>query len=409
MKLRYLSIALGLSGLLAACDQPPSNTQNTEPATTVATVIDSSPVLATVNGEPITEAVFELYQQQMQARAPGNPAALNREAILNEVINLELARQSGEKEGVGKDTKVQLQIEQQKRAVLASAAIQQHMSEPITEAVFELYQQQMRARAPGNPAALNREAILNEVINLELARQSGEKEGVGKDTKVQLQIEQQKRAVLASAAIQQHMSAHPVTDEELKKIYDEQVPKGNEYKARHILVEEEDAAKKLIAELDKGADFSELAKEHSTGPSGKSGGELGWFSPKQMVAPFSEAAASLEKGAYTKEPVKTQFGWHIIILDDSRATTPPSFEQVKPQLQAFVQKQRVQQYITGLRESANIVMTTPPAAAAPQPEVAEQAASAEPAEPAESAESVKPADEKKDEPAGEESSGDEQK
>jgi len=322
MKLRYLSIALGLSGLLAACDQPPSNTQNTEPATTVATVIDSSPVLATVNGEPITEAVFELYQQQM------------------------------------------------------------------------------RARAPGNPAALNRETILNEVINLELARQSGEKEGVGKDTKVQLQIEQQKRAVLASAAIQQHMSAHPVTDEELNKIYEEQVPKGNEYKARHILVEEEDTAKKLIAELDKGADFSELAKEHSTGPSGKSGGELGWFSPRQMVAPFSEAAASLEKGGYTKAPVKTQFGWHIIILDDSRATTPPSFEQVKPQLQAFVQKQRVQQYITGLREDATIVMTTPPAAEAPQPEVAEQAASAEPAE---------PADEKKDEPAGEKPGGDEPK
>ena len=319
MKLRYLSLALGLSGLLAACDQLPSNTQNGEPAATVESVIDSSPVLATVNGAPITEAMFELYQQQMQARAPGNPAAMNRETILSEVINLELARQSGEKEGVSKDTKIQLQIEQQKRAVLASAAIQQYLS------------------------------------------------------------------------------ANPITDEELKKIYDEQVPKGDEYKARHILVEEEDAAKKLIIELDGGADFSELAKEHSTGPSGKSGGELGWFSPKQMVAPFSEAAAKLEKGAYTKEPVKTQFGWHIIILDDSRASAPPPFDQVKPQLQTFVQKQRVQQYITGLREGANIVMNTPPAATAPQPAVTEQAATAE------------PADENKDEPANEASGGDEQK
>jgi len=325
MKLRYLTLALGLSGMLAACDQPPSNTKSAASTTTVATVNDSSPVLATVNGAPITEAVFELYQQQMQARAPGNPAALNRESILNEVINLELARQSGEKEGVSKDTKVQLQVEQQTRAVLASAAIQQHMS------------------------------------------------------------------------------ANPVSDEDLKKIYEEQVPKGDEYKARHILVEDEDAAKKLIAELDKGADFSELAKQHSTGPSGKSGGELGWFSPKQMVAPFSEAAASLEKGAYTKEPVKTQFGWHIIILDDSRSATPPSFEQVKPQLQAFVQKQRVQEYINGLREGANIVMTEPPTAAeAPQPEATEQAASTEPAEQpaasAEPAEAAESADEKKDEP-----------
>ena len=331
MKLRYLSLALGLSGLLAACDQPPANTKSTESTTTVATVTDSSPVLATVNGAPITEAVFELYQQQMQARAPGNPAAMDREAILNEVINLELARQSGEKEGVGKDSKVQLQVEQQTRAVLASAAIQRYMS------------------------------------------------------------------------------THPVSDEDLKKIYDEQVPKGNEYKARHILVEEEDAAKKLIAELDKGADFSELAKKNSTGPSGKSGGELGWFSPKQMVAPFSEAAASLEKGAYTKEPVKTQFGWHIIILDDSRATTPPPFEQVKPQLQAFVQKQHVQEYITNLRKDANIVMTTPPAAAAPEPEVTGQAASAEPAESAEPAASAEPSDEKKDETESGKASESEQK
>ncbi|MFQ5643436.1 MAG: peptidylprolyl isomerase [Thiogranum sp.] len=301
MKLHYLGLALTLSGLLAACDQRPSSSQNTQVATpAVATVNDTSPVLATVNGAPITEAVFELYQQQMQARAPGNPAAMNRDAILNEVINLELARQNGEKEGLGKDTRLQLQIEQQRRAVLASAAIQQYLS------------------------------------------------------------------------------ANPITDEELRKLYDERVPKGNEYKARHILVDDEETARKLIAELDGGADFSELAKANSTGPSGKTGGELGWFSPKQMVAPFSEAAAKLEKGAYTKEPVKTQFGWHIIILDDSRTAAPPSFEQVKPQLQTFVQKQRVQQYITKLREGANIVMNTPPPATTAPAATAEPAASTEP-------------------------------
>ncbi len=319
MKLRYLSLALALSGLLAACDQRPTASQNTPPSAAAATVNDTSPVLATVNGAPITEAVFTLYQQQMQARAPGNPAAMNRDTILNEVINLELARQSAEKKGLGKDTRLQLQVEQQKRAVLASAAIQQYLTD------------------------------------------------------------------------------HPITDEELKKLYDEQVPKGNEYKARHILVDDEETAKKLIKELDNGADFSELAKANSTGPSGKSGGELGWFSPKQMVAPFSEAAAKLEKGTYTKEPVKTQFGWHIIMLDDSRTATPPSFEQVKPQLQAFVQKQRVQQYISGLREGAKIVMNTP-------------AAPADSAAPAESAKAAaKPAEEKKDEAAHETNSGEQPK
>ncbi|MEA3244495.1 MAG: peptidylprolyl isomerase [Pseudomonadota bacterium] len=295
MKLAYLTLALGLGGLLAGCDQVPLNAADQSPASTATAVNDTSPVLATVNGSPITEGVVELYEQQLSARRPGNPA--------------------------GQD----------------------------------------------------RRAILEEVINLELARQGGEKEGLDKDTTVQLQIDQQRRAVIATAAIQHELEANPVSDEELKKIYQEQAPSGDEYKARHILVKEEDEAKTLIVELDNGADFSELAKQHSTGPSGKSGGELGWFSPKQMVAPFSEAVAGMEKGTYTKQPVKTQFGWHIIILDDTREASPPPFEQLKPQLQAFVQKQRVQAYITRLRESATIEIKEQPPAAADQAEPADAA------------------------------------
>jgi peptidyl-prolyl cis-trans isomerase C len=233
-----------------------------------------------------------------------------------------------------------------------SAVVATVNGKPITEAVLDLYEQQMKGHRPG--PAPDRETVLDEVINLELASQSGASEGLDKDTDIQLKIDQQRRAVIATAAIQKFLDANPITDEELHKLYDEQVPKGSEYKARHILVDTEDEAKKLIAELDKGADFSELAKKHSTGPSGKTGGELGWFSPKQMVAPFSEAVAKLEKGKYTETPVKTQFGWHVIMLDDVRESTPPSFEQVKPQLQAFVQKQRVQQYIKKLHEGAQI-------------------------------------------------------
>ncbi len=288
MKFRHLTLALGLSGLLAGCDQIPLNPAKQEAQATAPSINDTSAVLATVNGSPITEAVLALYQEQIQARRPGNPA--------------------------GQD----------------------------------------------------RKAILEEVINLELARQGGEQQGLDKDTRIQLQIDQQRRAVIASAAIKHALESNPVTDAEMQKIYQEQVPSGPEYKARHILVKEQDEAKKLIVELDQGADFSELAKEHSTGPSGKTGGELGWFGPNQMVAPFSAAVAGLEKGAYTKEPVQTQFGWHVIILDDTRESSPPPFEQLKPQLQAFVQKQRVQAYIDGLRRSATIEIkeqAAPPAAA----------------------------------------------
>ncbi len=293
MKLRYLTLAIGLTAALAGCDQLQNTGKNASTAT-IAPIQDTSAVVATVNGTPITEAMIDLYEEQMQGHRPG--------------------------------------------------------------------------------PQMDRATILEEVINLELASQNGTKEGLDKDTHIQLQVDQQRRAVIATAAIQKYLDANPITDEELQKIYDEQVPKGNEYKARHILVDDEEQAKKLIAELDKGADFSELAKKNSTGPSGKSGGELGWFSPKQMVAPFSEAVAKLEKGSYTKEPVQTQFGWHVIILDDVRESTPPSFEQVKPQLQTFVQKQRVQSYINGLRQGAQIDIKEQQPPAASEPAASEPAA-----------------------------------
>ena len=237
---------------------------------------------------------------------------------------------------------------------------------PITENIVILYEQQRQGHAPGNQGQ-NRKAILEEIISLELVRQDGEAQGVDKSPEVQSQIAQQRRAVIASAAFQKKLKSNPITDEELKALYDEKTQGGNEYKARHILVKDEKTAKDLIAQLDKGADFAELAKEHSTGPSGKSGGDLGWFAPKSMVKPFSDAVIDMEKGAYTKEPVKTQFGWHIILLEDTRKTTPPPFEQVKSQLQMMVRNQRIQDYIQSLREKAEVeiveVAVVPPASA----------------------------------------------
>ena len=301
MKLRYLTIALGLAGLMSACDQIPMNTQDSKTAIAAA-VKDDSAVVAEVNGSPITRAVLDLYIEQRQNRRPGDEANQDEQAILNEVINLELASQQGEKQGLDR--------------------------------------------------------------NLDVA----------------LQIDQQRRAVLASAAIQAEVKANPVSDEELRKIYDDNVSSGDEYKARHILVKEKEEAEKLIAELDKGADFSELAKQHSTGPSGKSGGELGWFSAKQMVTPFSDAVAAMEKGSYTKEPVQTQFGWHVIILDDSRQSTPPDFEMLKPQIMSMVQNQRLQEYIAKLRESATINIVADSVATEPAAEAPAEPATQAPAE-----------------------------
>jgi peptidyl-prolyl cis-trans isomerase C len=290
MNLRKLTIALGLAGLVSACDQVSQSPQDraaTKPGAAVSASIsrvqDDTPVVVTVNGTDITEAMVTVYEQQ-------------------------------------------------------------------------------RARRAGMQGQQDRGAIMEELISLELARQDALDNALNNKPDVAIQIDQQARTVLAAAAIQGYLEKNPITDEELQQVYDEKVGSpGSEYKARHILVEDKEAAEKLIAELDKGADFAELAKEHSTGPSGKNGGDLGWFSADQMVAPFSEATAKLKKGEYTKTPVQTQFGWHVIMLEDSRESTPPSFEQVKPQLRAFVQNQRVQAYVDGLKREATIVVAETPA------------------------------------------------
>ena len=236
---------------------------------------------------------------------------------------------------------------------------------PITANTLALYQQARQSRAPGNAGGQDRAVILEEIISLELASQDGEKKGIDKNPEVLAQMAQQHRALVASAAFQHQMKQHPITEEELKSIYDEKIQASNEYKARHILVESKENAEALITELDNGADFAELAKKNSTGPSGKSGGDLGWFSPKSMVKPFSDAVVGMEKGQYTHEPVQTQFGWHIILLEDSRESTPPAFEQVKPQLEMVVRSQRVQDYINELRSQATINITESVTAPAP--------------------------------------------
>ena len=229
---------------------------------------------------------------------------------------------------------------------------------PITQEMFDAYSSKRNAQTHGQGGATpaTSETVLNELINVELVMQDAEKKGIETRPEIQKQMEWQRRSLLVTAGMRDYLDAHPISDEELKKAYDTEIAKldKTEYKARHILLETEAEAKDVIAQLDKGGDFAELAKEKSKGPTGKQGGDLGWFSPSRMVKPFSDAVAALDKGDYTKEPVQTQFGWHVILLEDKRELTPPAFDQVKDQLQPGLQKQRVDQYLEELRKSAKI-------------------------------------------------------
>jgi peptidyl-prolyl cis-trans isomerase C len=228
----------------------------------------------------------------------------------------------------------------------------------LTRPVFEAYATQRRAVAQGGQGA-DDAAILDELINLELMRQEGLQKGLESRPAVAALLDQQHRAVLARAAIQDFSGANQVSDESVRQLYDAQFgTPGKEYKARHILLKTRDEAVAIIAELDGGADFAELAKEKSTGPSGPGGGDLGWFAPGQMVEPFSDAAAQLEKGSYSKEPVETQFGWHVILLEDVRETTPPEFDTIKDKLKLAMANKLLQQHLQEVRAAADIVVTT---------------------------------------------------
>ena len=227
---------------------------------------------------------------------------------------------------------------------------------PISAKFFD----EFVAAATGQPAAdatpEQKSQLLDQLLNMTVAAQAAEKEGLAKDPEVQSRLEMVRLNVLAEAAGQKFMKAHPSTDAEIKAEYDAQVaamPK--EYVARHILVESKETAESLIRELQAGGDFAALAKKESKDEaSAARGGELDPFRPDQMVKPFSDAVLALSKGETTKEPVQSRFGWHVIRLEDVRSPAAPPFEDVKDRVDMLVKRKKLQAHLAELRKSANV-------------------------------------------------------
>jgi peptidyl-prolyl cis-trans isomerase C len=229
--------------------------------------------------------------------------------------------------------------------------------EKLSSELFDTFVQAVTAGNTQEPPTDEQKAqMLDQLINMTLAAQAAGKEGLEKDPKVAARLELLRTQILAEAASEKYIKAHPVSETELKAEYDTQIagmPK--EYKARHILVEKKETADSIIRELQAGGDFSKLATEESKDPgSAKNGGDLGWFNAQTMVKPFADAVAALEKGKYTETPVQSEFGFHVILLDDVRSAEAPPFDQVKPQVEMFVQRKKLQEYLDSLRKTANI-------------------------------------------------------
>ncbi|HCY62762.1 MAG TPA: peptidylprolyl isomerase [Oxalobacteraceae bacterium] len=201
-----------------------------------------------------------------------------------------------------------------------------------------------------------RTMIKEELINREILMQEADKRGLSNSTDVKNQLDIARQAIVIRALIGDFLKKNPVSDAEIKAEYDKfKAQAGDkEYLARHILVEKEDDAKAIIAKLKGGAKFEDLAKQSKDPGSASNGGSLDWASPSAFVKPFSDAMVGLSKGQITETPVKTQFGYHVIKLEDVRAAKVPSLEEVKPQIAESLQQKKLQEFQQNLRAKATV-------------------------------------------------------
>lgn len=227
----------------------------------------------------------------------------------------------------------------------------------ISESRVDMLAKQGAAQGqPDNPEM--RKKIIDQLSMQFLLSQESIKKGIDKNPEVLDQIDLTRQSILANAFVQDYLKNSPVSDDMVKAEYEKVKAKmtGSEYKARHILVDKEADAKDIIAKLKKNPKaFESLAKDKSKDSGSKaSGGDLGWFDPRAMVPEFGAALTKLTKGKFTEEPVKTQFGYHVILLEDSRPKMIPPLDQVKPQLQQQIQQQNLQKLFDDLKAKAKI-------------------------------------------------------
>lgn len=222
----------------------------------------------------------------------------------------------------------------------------------IGSAVFDAYLESRLQKPAAEATADERATILKEITDIYLITTQPRAKELAKEPDVKAQLELQYRGTLVQTAAKDFVTNNQATDEEILAQYAAQNegPQQLEFKARHILVESQGLATQLIGRLDNGADFEQLAKDSSTGPSGPNGGDLGWFTSERMVKPFVDAVAALADGAYTKKPVQTQFGWHVILREDSRPSVPPTLESVREGIKQRIEQQKFQSYVQGLRD-----------------------------------------------------------
>ena len=228
---------------------------------------------------------------------------------------------------------------------------------PVTEADLALAEGELAQQFARLAPEQRRAAALSAAIEIKVMAAQAVADGLDKDPDFKRRAEFLQERALHGEMVEKQVVGK-ITDDEIRARYDKEitaVPPANEIHARHILVKTKEEADAIIKQLDDGADFQKLANEHTSDPSGKTnGGDLGYFGPGQMVPEFDKAAGALEVGAYTKEPVQTQFGWHIIKLEDKRAKQPPAFDAVKENVRSMIVRDKYFELVKSLRAAAKV-------------------------------------------------------
>ncbi|MCB1453597.1 MAG: peptidylprolyl isomerase [Rhizobiaceae bacterium] len=242
-----------------------------------------------------------------------------------------------------------------------SAVVATVNGENITEADIALAEGDLDPQFDQLPADQRRAAAVSAIIEIKLAAAASVKAGVADDPEFQRRMAFLRERALHSEFVKNQV-ASTVTNEAVRARYDTEIaaaPVSNEVRASHILVKTEEEAKDIIRQLGEGADFAELAKEHSSDGSAQNGGDLGFFGPGRMVPEFEKAAFALEVGGHSQEPVQSQFGFHVIKLTDKRPQQPPAFDQVERQIRSLMLRDKYFAEIAELRKSAEIEISDP--------------------------------------------------
>jgi peptidyl-prolyl cis-trans isomerase C len=252
--------------------------------------------------------------------------------------------------------------------------------QPVDRDLYEFYVKNVAGKPSSELSADQRDQALDNLVRAKVIAEQAQKDGTATDKDTAALVELNRLNVLQGAVSDKYLKDKKPTEQELRAEYETQVANLSklEYHARHILVATEPFAAKLIADLDKGAKFEDLAKRESMDTSKDSGGDLGWFTPDHMAKPFADAVMALKPGEFTHTPVQTQYGWHVIKLEETRDVAPPPFDQVKQRLEGIVQAKKFKGYVDELMKTAKVEKKLEPAAGA----AAAPAAGSAPAEPA---------------------------